>query len=248
MPKYYPVFLNLAGKHAVVICGGREAERKVEGLLASGAKVTLINPKLTSVLERLEREGAITVHRRSYVPGDMKGVYLAVVGTEDRELNHRAADEARSEQALVNTVDDVPYCDFVAPALVQRGDLTVAISTNGKSPAMARRMREELEAYLTPDYADLLNVLERVRTRLLRRKVRPRPDSWQEQIDAELRELVRRGDTQQAQEHLYRDLVRAAAKDWRLKSENADWCNKILEAVERQGLREPTAVVHGAQG
>ncbi|MBI2886314.1 MAG: bifunctional precorrin-2 dehydrogenase/sirohydrochlorin ferrochelatase [Chloroflexi bacterium] len=246
MPKYYPVFLNLAGKPAVVLCGGREAERKVAGLLASGARVTLINPELTPELERLAGEGAIAVERRGYLSGDLRGAYLAIVGTEDRELNHRAATEARQEGALVNTVDDVPYCDFIAPATIERGDLTVAVSTNGKSPAMARRMREELEAYLTPDYGDLLQVLERVRSRLLRRKVRPRPDAWQEGMDPAFRALVRQGALSEAQERLFQDLVRAAAQDWRLKSDAAGWCTKIVEAAARQSPSDGVPQRQGA--
>ena len=213
MPRYYPVFLNLEGKRAVIICGGREAERKIPPLLACGAQVTLISPTLTPQLEDLARDGAVTVCRRTYTPGDMKGAYLAIVGTEDVGINHEAASEARREGVLVNTVDDIPYCDFAAPAVVQQGDLTVAISTNGKSPAMARRMREELESYLTPDYADLLNVMAKVRITLLRQRIRPRPDRWQEHIDAELRDLIKQGDLQMAQDYLLARLVESAGLD-----------------------------------
>ncbi|HLC30367.1 MAG TPA: bifunctional precorrin-2 dehydrogenase/sirohydrochlorin ferrochelatase, partial [Dehalococcoidia bacterium] len=164
-------------------------------------------------LEDLARDGAVTVCRRTYTPGDMKGAYLAIVGTEDVGINHEAASEARREGVLVNTVDDIPYCDFAAPAVVQQGDLTVAISTNGKSPAMARRMREELESYLTPDYADLLNVMAKVRITLLRQRIRPRPDRWQEHIDAELRDLIKQGDLQMAQDYLLAKLVESAGQD-----------------------------------
>ena len=213
MPRYYPVFLNLEGKRAVIICSGQEAERKIPLLLACGAQVTLISPTLTPQLEDLARDGAVTVCRRTYTPGDMKGAYLAIVGTADVALNHEAASEARREGVLVNTVDDIPYCDFAAPAVVQQGDLTVAISTNGKSPAMARRMREELESYLTPDYADLLNVMAKVRITLLRQRIRPRPDRWQEHIDAELRDLIKQGDLQMAQDYLLARLVESAGLD-----------------------------------
>lgn len=212
MPRYYPVFLDLQGKQAVVIGGGEIAERKIHGLVPCGARITLVSPELTPELERLAAEGTVTVHRRTYQPGDMKGAAIAVVGTDDPEVNHQAAEEARREGVLVNTVDDVAYCDYIAPALVQRGDLTVAISTHGKSPAMARRMREELERLITNEYADLLQVLENVRARLRRERVYPSPDCWQEHIDDGLRAMVRRGELEQAQERLARDLTRATAR------------------------------------
>ena len=140
----------------------------------------------------------------------MAGVYLAIVATDDNAVNRQAASEAQRERVLVNTVDDVAYCDFIAPAVVHQGDLTLAISTNGKSPAMARLVREELQAFLTSDYSDLLNVLEHVRGRLRRQNVRVSPDCWQEHIDDELKAMVRRGELRQAEEHLLADLVRAA--------------------------------------
>lgn len=220
MPRYYPVFLNLSGKRAVVIGGGAVTERKVATLLACGAQVTLISPELTPELERLVLEGAITARRRSYVPGDVKDAYIAVVGTDDLEVNHQAANEARQERVLVNTVDDVAYCDFIAPAIVQQGDLTLAISTNGKSPAMARRIREELEAYLTPDYADLLAVLEKVRIKLRRLQIAPGPDRWQEHIDEELRDMVRQRKLQEAEAHLLADLTRAADTERTARAES----------------------------
>ena len=211
MPKYYPVFLNLVGKPALVMCVNGEANRKVPQLLESGAQVTVISDDPSPLLQQLAEEKRVILHRRSYLPGDMKGIYLAIIGTEDVELNHRAADEARREHVLVNTVDDIPYCDFVAPSLVERGDLTVAISTNGQSPAMARRIREELDSYLTPDYADLLAVLAQVRGRLRSMGVRPKADAWQAHIDDELRRLIRSGDIAAAQEHLLAALVKSAS-------------------------------------
>lgn len=210
MPKYYPVYLDLVGKPAVVMCVNREADRKAPQLLDCGATVTVISDDPSPLLQQLEADNRIVLHRRAYQPGDMKDAYLAIIGTNDVDVNHRAADEARQEKALVNTVDDIPYCDFIAPAIVERGDLTIAISTNGKSPAMTRRIREELDAYLTPDYADLLTVLAQVRTSLRNAGVHPRPDAWQAHIDDELRNLIRRGDLKTAQDRLLADLTKAA--------------------------------------
>ena len=148
MAVYYPAFLDLAGKKVVVVGGGVVAERKIMTLLACGAAVTLISPQLTARLERLAQQGTILVRRRSYAPGDMEGAYLAVVGSNDSAVNRQAAEEGRRVGALVNTVDNLAYCDFIAPAVVERGGFILAISTNGKSPAMARLVRQELQAYL----------------------------------------------------------------------------------------------------
>ena len=199
---YYPVYLDLRGKPTVVLGGGMVAERKVTGLLAAGAAVTVISPKITEELARLERTGAIRVMRRPYSSGDMDGAYMAIASTDDVAINRTAAEEARRAGALVNTVDDVAYCDFIAPAVVRQGDVTVAISTNGKSPAMARFVREELEAFLTPDYADLLTVLERVRGKLRTAGVQVDPECWHAHIDGEFRSLVRRGAVDQAEARL----------------------------------------------
>ncbi len=209
MPSYYPVYLDLEGKPAVVIGGGAVAERKVESLLAAGARVTLISPGLTPGLERLAETAKIRILRRRYEPGDLAGAFVAIVGTDDTTVNRAAAAEARDQRVLVNTVDDVAYCDFIAPAVVRQGDITLAISTNGKSPSMARLLRETLEAYLTPDYAHLLTVLQQVRLRLRRAGVRPTPEQWQQQIDEPLRVLVRRGALAEAEDCLFGGLVAA---------------------------------------
>lgn len=213
MPSYYPVYLDLEGRRAVVIGGGVIAERKVEGLLAAGAAVTVISPQVTPGIDRLATQAQVTVCRRRYESGDLAGAFIAVVGTDDTEVNRSAALEARAAGVLVNTVDDVAYCDFIAPAVVRQGDITLAISTNGKSPSMARLLRETLEAYLTPDYAHLLTVLQRVRQRLRAAGLKPGPDQWQAQIDSELRTLVQSGSLVEAQERLFQRLVAACHRE-----------------------------------
>ena len=203
MSRYYPAFLNLRDKPVVVLGGGDVAERKVAALLPTGAKVTVISPVLTAGLGGLD----IEVRQRPYAPGDLRGAYLAIIATDDTDLNRRAAEEARAERVLVNTVDDVDYCDFIAPAVVQRGDITLAVSTNGKSPAFARFLREQLESFVTPEYADLLEVLEKVRKELRRRKVRVAAQRWQQHIDDGLRDLVRAGRLKEAEERLLANLT-----------------------------------------
>jgi precorrin-2 dehydrogenase/sirohydrochlorin ferrochelatase len=205
--------LDLEGRRAVVIGGGVIAERKVDGLLAAGAAITVISPEVTQGIERLAEQGRATVILRRYEPGDLAGAFIAVVGTDDTGVNRSAALEARATGVLVNTVDDVDYCDFIAPAVVRQGDITLAISTNGKSPSMARLLRETLEAYLTPDYAHLLTVLQQVRMRLRAAGLKPGPDQWQTQIDGDLRTLVQTGALEQAEERLFQGLVAACQRE-----------------------------------
>lgn len=206
MPTYYPVFLKLDGREAVIIGGGEVAERKVALLLACGARVTIVSPEVTGAIQRWAQEGRIRLEQRLYRPGDLTPAYLAIAATDDNRVNQAVMEEARSRGVLLNVVDDAEKCDFIAPAVVQRGDLVVAVSTGGKSPAMARRMREELEQLLTPEYGDLLEVLAQVRSQVRKLHLRPSPEYWQACIDEELKGLVRRGELEAAKARLLRML------------------------------------------
>ncbi len=210
MPSYYPVYLDLHDKPVVVVGGGVVAERKVLALLECDAKVTVVSPQLTPGLQALAAAGRITAVRRPYASGDLADAALAIVGTDDTATNRTAAREARNARVLVNSVDDIDYCDFIAPAVIRRGDLTVALSTNGKSPAMARWAREELETILTPDYGDLLRVLEQVRLNLRQQKLQVTPDDWQASISQEVRDLVRQGKLEEAEAFLFDALQQMA--------------------------------------
>ncbi|MBI2887602.1 MAG: bifunctional precorrin-2 dehydrogenase/sirohydrochlorin ferrochelatase [Chloroflexi bacterium] len=212
MPVYYPAFLDLAGKKAVVVGGGQVAERKALALLACGAQVTVVSPVLSPRLAVLAQRGAVTALRRAYQQGDVTGAFLVVASTDDRAVNQQASRDARAAGALVNTVDSAQESDFIVPSVVERGDLTVAISTNSRSPALARRLREELERYLTPDYGDLLRVAHQVEEELALRGVQCSPEAWQEHLGREFRELVRRRKLHQAKERLLQALLGTAER------------------------------------
>ena len=213
MSTYYPVYLDLTGKPVVVIGGGQIAERKVLVLLESDARVTVVSPELTDGLASLAESGRIQSVRRAYRHGDLAGAFLAIIGTDDSATNQEAAAEARAAHVLVNAVDDIANCDFIAPAVIRRGDLTVALSTNGKSPAMARWARQELESVLTPEYGDLLKVLEHVRIELRRKNLRVDPERWQTHIDATIRSLVHHGKLKEAEERLFHALSSGAPEE-----------------------------------
>jgi precorrin-2 dehydrogenase/sirohydrochlorin ferrochelatase len=207
---YYPILVELAGRRSVVIGGGPVAERKVEGLLAAGARVTVISPALGPRLEALARQGRIRHLGRRYRPGDLEGYQLAFLATDDKEVSAAAAREGRERAVWVNAADDPARCDFILPSVLRRGELVVAVSTGGASPALARLVREELEAYFTPDYALLAEVAGEVRRELGERGRRPDGEAWARGLDADFRRLLVAGKREEAKAHLVRRMTEAA--------------------------------------
>lgn len=164
--KYYPVFWNIAGKKCVVVGGGEVAERKVKRLLESGAKVFIISSGLTPALARLAHENAISHIAKDYSSEYIYGAALVVGATDDEKTNASICNDARNKGIPVNIVDDPQKCDFILPSVVERGDLTIAIGTGGKSPALAKHLRQELESRYGKEYEILLNILGSLRTKM----------------------------------------------------------------------------------
>lgn len=208
--RYYPVFLDIAGKPVVIIGGGEVALRKVEGLLDADAQVTVISPVLHPDLEALVTAGRVKHVAREYSPGDLEGCVLAFVGTDDRSVNIEVAREGRQRGVWVNAVDDPANCDFIIPSILRRGDIVVAVSTGAGSPAMARKLREDLEEFLTEDYALMLDLVAEVRRELRDRGVTVEPDVWNAALDADVRRLLREGHVDEARERLLRSLLEPA--------------------------------------
>jgi uroporphyrin-III C-methyltransferase/precorrin-2 dehydrogenase/sirohydrochlorin ferrochelatase len=165
-PVGHPVFLNIAGQPVVVVGAGPVAERKVEALLEAGARVTVVAPTATAGLRARAERGEVQHFRRAYAPGDLVGCRLAYVATDDPDVSRAVHAEATARGIWLNVADEPALCGFTAPAVVRRGDLTIAVSTNGASPALARLLRERLESELGPEYAVVLTVLRRLRERL----------------------------------------------------------------------------------
>jgi siroheme synthase-like protein len=153
---YYPVFLDLADRPCVVVGGGPVAEGKVAGLLAAGARVTVVSPTVTAPLAGWAAEGRVTHRARAYRAEDLDGQQVAFVATDDAAVTRAVAAEGRARGIWVNAADEPARCDFILPAVIRRGRLVVAVSTGGASPAAARAIREELEGYLTEDHAVLV--------------------------------------------------------------------------------------------
>ncbi len=193
---YFPVYLDLRGRRCVVIGDDDEAQAKAGALVEAGAEVTVIcsesRPRFTEMAER----NRITLHSRPYQPGDLRGAFLAISATtHDRPLSEAIHAEAERERCLLNVVDITDLCTWIYPALVRRGDATVAISTNGRSPAMASFLRREIDRALPPGYGMLLDVLADIRDELRREDNMPRARRWQDALnDDGTRGLIANGD------------------------------------------------------
>lgn len=204
---YYPVFLNLEGKQCVIVGAGEVALRKIRMLLDCGAKVTVISPIVHPELSRLAESRAIEVIQRTYETGDLQGAVMAISATDDEKINQRVADEAKKQGIHINVVDDPARSDFIVPSYFRRGGLTIAVSTSGMSPAMARKIRTKLEQDFGEEYASMLSLIEKVRSTLKDRGATASADAWQETLDLNLLvDLVKKGREEEAKSTLLEKL------------------------------------------
>jgi precorrin-2 dehydrogenase len=196
--KVYPVALLVEGRRCVVIGGGEVAARKVGSLLEVGALVTVVSPVLGEDLTRRVEHGEIVHRPRAYGRGDLVGAFLAFAATDDEETHAEIAREAEEEGVLLNVVDRPRWCTFIVPSIARRGDLSVAVSTGGASPALARRLREEIEGLVGPEYERAALLLERLRRYLQEHE--PRGEERQRILRrlarSELIDLLRGSDAQ----------------------------------------------------
>ncbi len=207
---YYPIFVELRDRPCLVVGGGHEAEKKTAGLVAADGKVTVVSPDLTPGLEALRAEGRVDWVPRVYLPGDMVGFEIVMVATDDAVANQAIYREGRQRGIWVNAADDTPNCDFILPSVIRKGQITVAASTSGASPALARRLREELNDYLSDDIPAMADLLGEVRTELRRRKISVDAETWQAAIDGPLRALLAQRRYGQAKARLLKSLGVAA--------------------------------------
>ena len=164
--KYFPIFFNLQEKSCVVVGGGLVAERKIQNLRKAGAMVKVVSPRLTVGLNRLKEENKIRHISRPYRSGDLKSAYLAVAATNERRTNEKVFREASTLRIPINTVDDPVHCTFIVPAVITRGDILIAISTGGQSPALAKALRKKLQQEIGPEYPVLLKMIGAIRKKI----------------------------------------------------------------------------------
>ena len=163
----FPIFLKLTARPCTVIGAGKLAESKIESLLAANARVTVIAPRANARITALADAGEIALHLREYMHGDIANQFLAVAATDNAAVNRAVFAEAEASGVLINAVDDPPFCDFYFPSVVRRGDLQIAISTAGHSPALAQRLRKEINELLPLDAGDWLAELGNLRREVL---------------------------------------------------------------------------------
>lgn len=166
-PALFPAFIKLAGRPCLIVGAGTVAESKVVPLLDSGAQVTVIAPNATEEIQRLAASRRIRWIPRKFTPADLDRAFLVVAATSDASVNRAVFHEARERGLLCNSVDDPPNCDFYFPAVVRRGPLQVAVSTSGESPALAQRIRREIEESLVSSLGDWVEEIGERRREIL---------------------------------------------------------------------------------
>jgi siroheme synthase-like protein len=207
MQRYYPIFLDLVDKPVIVIGGGAVACEKVAGLRKAGARITIVSPELAEELAELRDAGEVIHIARAWRPSDLDENWTVVmVATDDGAVNKEATNESRARRIWVNAADDPANCDFILPSVVRKGKITLAASTAGTSPALARRLREELEDYLTDDMPALADLLAEVRVEVRKRGLRVENETWQRAIDGPLRVLLAQRRYDEARERLVQSL------------------------------------------
>jgi precorrin-2 dehydrogenase/sirohydrochlorin ferrochelatase len=204
---YYPIFLNIRSRKCLVVGGGKVALRKVQTLLEHGADVEVVSPALCPELNRLAKDGTIRAQQRSYKAKDLHDALIAVAATDDSKINESVAAEARRRGILINVVDDLKNSDFIVPSYFRRGDIIVTVSTSGRSPSLARKIRSELEKDFKAEYAQLALIADDVRSELKQQGITVDSDAWQEALNLNsVTELLRRGENQEAKEAILRKL------------------------------------------
>ena len=196
MRKLYPMMVDLAGRRCLVVGGGAVAERKVTRLLECGADIQVVSPTTTARLAAWAAAGRVRLRRRPVRPADLAGAFLVVAATDDPRVNRKVADRVRSAGGLVNVADAPEACSFLVPSVVRRGDLTIAISTGGGSPALAKKLRQRLEQTVGPEYEAFVAALRRLRERARQVIADPveRQAIYRRAVESDLFEEVARGD------------------------------------------------------
>jgi siroheme synthase-like protein len=201
---YYPILLNIQGKKCLVVGGGEVALRKAQMLLEHDAIVEIVSPAFCPELNQLAKDGAIRAIHKAYKTEHLNDALLVVAATDDAKVNEKVAAEARKMGVLVNVVDKLDISDFIVPSYFRHGDIIVAVSTSGKSPALARKIRGDLETDLKAEYAQLAVIASEVRSELKQRGVTVSGDDWQEVLNLNsLIELIKRGKNKEAREIMF---------------------------------------------
>lgn len=197
--KYYPIFLDVNNRSCLVVGGGSVGTRKALMLLRCGAEVTVVSPQATEKLQRLAETKSIFWKNRPYETKDIHDAFLVIGATDDDRLNRQIVQDAQQMRKLCNIVDNPESCNFIVPSVLEKGDLVIAVSTSGKSPAYAKEIKKRLDAHFGEEHAVFLKLMGAVRSRLLRESlptVAHKP-IFEKLIQAGLVDMIRRGEKMQ---------------------------------------------------
>jgi siroheme synthase-like protein len=203
---YFPIFLELKDRRCLVLGGGVVAERKIAGLLEVGAAMTVISPDVTETIARWSKSKMIELIARRYQSGDLSGYQVVFAATGDAEVNAEASEEGRRLGVWVNAADDPKHCDFILPSVLRRGQLSVAVSSGGGSPALARTIREELEMHLTEEYEQLATLAAEARAEAQKRSLSIPFETWRRALSGDVRQYLMRGEASRAKSCLLEEL------------------------------------------
>jgi precorrin-2 dehydrogenase/sirohydrochlorin ferrochelatase len=222
--KYYPVNLDIRNRNCLVVGGGGVGTRKVVTLVACGATVTVVSPAVTSKLLDLAAQGQIRIKQREYDHTDLDGMFLVIGATSNEAVNQRISRDAEQRNLLCNIADVPKACNFILPAIIKRGDLIIAISTSGNSPAFAKKLRKQLETQFGEEYARLLRLMGAIRKKLLAEEHEPEAHKhlFEQLLDAGLLDMIRAEKTEEINALLLKTLGRGYIIDALLLESKGD--------------------------
>jgi precorrin-2 dehydrogenase/sirohydrochlorin ferrochelatase len=196
--RYYPIYLDVKDRNCLVVGGGSVGTRKVETLLECEAKITAVAIDAAEKLKRLSESGVIQLKERAFQSADLDGVFLVIGATDNEDLNFKIHEEAQRRGVLCNIADRPEACNFILPSIVNRGDLIIAISTSGKSPAFAKRLRRQLESQFGDEYAGFLDLMGAIRKKLLSKDHEPEAHKhlFEQLIQRDLVQLLKKAETE----------------------------------------------------
>ncbi len=160
---YYPIFIDIENRNVLIVGGGAVCARKAETMMKYGARVTIVSPEVTEEIEAWEKSGRLAVRRKEYEASDLDDASMVIASTDDLCVNARVARDCRKRRIPVNVVDVTHLCEFIVPAVIEQGSIQVAVSTGGKSPALARTLKEDLQKFVGPEYAEINDLLGTLR-------------------------------------------------------------------------------------
>ncbi len=204
MGHLFPIFINLRGKKCLIIGGGEVAERKIEDLLQYEAAITIVSPQVTDKIRTWVESGIITYLSREFEEDDINGIFMVFAATNNSLVNQEIAALCRKKDVLLNAVDDPLNCDFFIPSILRHNSLVIAVSTEGKSPLYARKIRQDLEKIISEEYGEFVDILGQQREYIKNMvpDIRDRKRIFQAIVDSDILELLKAGENEKVRERL----------------------------------------------